>query len=75
MKVKGRYVVQIEYDFVFDDTVPNTRTVNEIRNMFTSGEAEIGITNIMNEEVFDPSFGKCSVTQMYFDMHELPEED
>ena len=75
MKVKGRYVAQIEYDFVFDDSAPNARPVAEISNMFRSGEVELSLNKLLVEEVFDPSIGECDVTQLYFDMHEPPEED
>lgn len=75
MKVKGRYVAQIEYDFVFDDTLPYARNLESIRNDFISGYAEEALKELLAEELFDTSVGKCSVKQLYFDMHELPEED
>lgn len=75
MKVKGRYVAQIEYDFVFDDALPDARSVEAIRNDFRSGYAEEVLKELLTEEFFDTSVGKCAVKQLYFDMHEPPEED
>ena len=71
---KGRYVAVIEYDFLFDETLPHARPVEQVQEFFRSGVAEQEILYLMNTDVLPPEMGECKVTQTYFDMYEVPEE-
>ena len=70
---KGRYVAMIEYDFTFDNNAPKAKPVEQVREMFRSGEIETYVRKLLYEEVLDAQLGNCKVTQTLFDMHELPE--
>lgn len=72
---KGRYVALVEYDFNFDESAPNVRPVEYIRDMFKSGMFETEIANVICDEVFDPSIGNCKVTKMFFDMCEVANDE
>lgn len=75
MMYKGRYVAVIEYDFAIDESAPNVRPIEQIKDMFTTGIVERGIKEVLFDDIFDPSIGDCKVTQTYFDMYSaLPEE-
>ena len=70
---KGRYVAVIEYDWTFDNNAPNARPVEQVREMFRSGDFETELCKILCDEVFDARMGNCKVTQTLFDMYEQPE--
>ena len=72
---RGRYVAVIEYDFAIDESAPNVRPIEHIRNMFTTGIVERGIKEVLCDDIFDPSIGTCKVTQTYFDMYAVPSEE
>lgn len=72
---KGRYVAVIEYDFAIDDADPNVRPIEHIREAFVSGVVDRGIEEVLCDDIFDPSIGKCKVTQTLFDMYEAPKEE
>jgi len=72
---KGRYVALVEYDFKIDESDPNVRPIEHIRDMFKSGMMETELANLLCDEVFDPSIGNCKVTQTFFDMYEVMNDD
>lgn len=72
---KGRYVALVEYDFKIDESAPNVRPIEHIREMFKSGMIETELANLLCDEVFDPSIGNCNVTQTFFDMYEVANDD
>lgn len=72
---KGRYVALVEYDFMIDESDPNVRPIEYIRDMLRNGTIETGIANVLCDEVFDTSCGSCKVTQTFFDMYEVAKEE
>ena len=72
---KGRYVALVEYDWTFDDSAPNARPIEHIMDMFKSGMVETELANLLCDEVFDPSIGNCKVTQTFFDMYEVANDE
>ena len=74
MKHKGRYVAVVEYDFIFDDSLPNARPIGAVKEMFKSGAVEDELYSLLCAEAFDPEMGELKVTQTYFDMYELQED-
>ena len=72
---KGRYVALVEYDFMIDESDPNVRPIEYIRDMFKNGTVEGGIAEVLNDDIFDPSIGSFKVTQTFFDMYEVAKEE
>lgn len=72
---KGRYVALVEYDFMIDESDPNVRPIEYIRDMLRNGTIETGIANVLCDEVFDTSMGNCKVTQTFSDIYEVAKEE
>lgn len=72
---KGRYVAVIEYDFMIDESAPNVRPIEDIRDMFKNGIVKRGIEEVLCDDIFDPSIGNCKVTETFFGMCEVPKEE
>lgn len=71
----GRYVAVIEYDFMIDESAPDVRPIEDIRDIFKNGIVKRGIEEVLCDDIFDLSIGNCKVTETFFDMHEVPKED
>ena len=66
---KGKYVIQVEYDFSFDENTPNLLPVEQIRRQFTNEELRQVIAEEMMMSIFDPQMGQCKVSLVSFDMN------
>lgn len=66
---KGKYVIQVEYDFSFDENTPNLLPVEQIRRQFTNEELRQAIAEEMMMSIFDHQMGQCKVSLVSFDMN------
>lgn len=73
MRVKGRYVCTVEYDF---DFIHQKRYLPfaEMRKQVVNGGLTDAIKDVLRSDVIDDSFGTMTVTQQYADLYEVQEE-
>ena len=73
MRVKGRYVCKVEFDF---DFIHKKRysPFAEMREQVINGGLTDAIKDVLRSDVVDDIFGTVTVTQQYADLYEVQEE-
>lgn len=72
MRIKGRYVAQIEINFDFKYK-SSMRPFEEIKENIVHGELTDAIKDVIVGEIAD-DYGSVTVTQQYADMYEVRDE-
>ncbi len=70
MKVKGRYVAQVEVDFEYDNCVLRTTSFSEV-NERIKGEWIDKVVSETIADIFHSGNPKITVTKQYADVYEV----
>ena len=73
MRIKGRYVCTVEFDF---DFIHQKRysPFAEMREQVVNGGLTDAIKDVLRSDIIEDSFGTITVTQQYADLYEVQEE-
>ena len=73
MRIKGRYVCTVEFDFDFIHQKIYSPFA-EMREQVVNGGLTDAIKDVLRSDIMDYSFGTMTVTQQYADLYEVQEE-
>lgn len=74
MKIKGRYVATIIFEFDYDAENKDFKPFHEILSDLRNGKAKDEIERNLLDWVFDSNMGKLTVEQQYADLYEVKDE-
>lgn len=71
MKIKGRYVAQVEIDINVDASRKGLLPFEEIHEMVMGDKITDILREMLNDELFLEDEGKITVTKMYGDAYQV----
>ena len=73
MRIKGKYVALVEFEFDFEHRPTTHLPFEQIKAKIVDGDLTNEIKNVLDEEFFDDEEAKSTVTQQYADLYEVME--
>lgn len=73
MRIKGRYVATVIFDFDYDVENKDIKSFPEIQSNVKSGKLSDEIKKSLLDWIFDDSMGNLTVEQQYADLYKVEE--